>query len=411
MNQFIVDRIQTGGAGNLNIPTEKVYELGNYQSVAIVRDVPDLTFNLDCLDVGVEVEQILSTGVANNAAANGTAYDLSISKPVDIVSPFKSAQGAFDTVRGIAVPQLSLESASYRYGLRQNAGEQFSLKGDSIFYVPGTPYQNRYTGDGVRTSFPFVATGTEAAATPSPLTAVVYKEQGKNIYALNVSVNGVRQYPGEQYTETASGVTFAAAPPSNALVSIVFGSLTSATYGQNVHEGVSVKPAAIRGKDIQVFLTAFNQSTGAVVNRKRWTDVQSVNIDWRVRLEDDFEFGNPRAISREFADTPQVTGSVEFKPLSPQAWHDKLRDITGVPASEIIGPQSSVFVGLEVQLTNPDSGGATNVAPGSVLKTLWVPDARFVMPGYEGRAQQKVVASMNFESDGGLLTVHKGSRA
>lgn len=39
-NQFVVDRIQTGGPGTLNIPQEKVFELGNYRSVGIVRDSP-----------------------------------------------------------------------------------------------------------------------------------------------------------------------------------------------------------------------------------------------------------------------------------------------------------------------------------------------------------------------------------
>jgi hypothetical protein len=30
----VIDRIQTAGPGQLNIPTEKIYELGNYKSVA-----------------------------------------------------------------------------------------------------------------------------------------------------------------------------------------------------------------------------------------------------------------------------------------------------------------------------------------------------------------------------------------
>jgi hypothetical protein len=127
-NNFVVDRIQTGGPGNLNIPQDKVYELGNYQSVGIVRDVPDLTFSLDCLDVDTEIEALLTGSVDPGAGATSTKYTLGTSKPIDILSPWKSPYGDFAIVRGVAIPNLALESASYRYGLRDNAGEQFSLR-------------------------------------------------------------------------------------------------------------------------------------------------------------------------------------------------------------------------------------------------------------------------------------------
>ena len=44
-------RIQQGGPGALNIPEEKIYELGNFQSVATVRDIPDLSFDVESVDV------------------------------------------------------------------------------------------------------------------------------------------------------------------------------------------------------------------------------------------------------------------------------------------------------------------------------------------------------------------------
>ena len=35
--KYVLDRIQTGGPGDLNIPEEKIYELGNYESIATIR--------------------------------------------------------------------------------------------------------------------------------------------------------------------------------------------------------------------------------------------------------------------------------------------------------------------------------------------------------------------------------------
>ena len=394
MNQFVVDRIQTAGAGNLNIPTEKIFELGNYQSVAIVRDVPDLSFTLDCLDVDTEVESILLGASANPTAdAQGTQYLLANAKPVDIVSPMKSAQGAFDIVKGVAIPQLTLESASYRYGLRENAGEQFALKGDSIFYVPGTPYQ--------QTSAPAAGSVTFANGP-----ALLYTESGVSRYALNVSANGVRLVPGSDYTETATGITLTAsgtALAAGAPIRVTYGSAVAATYTQTVHQSVAVKPAAIRGKDIQVYV---NVPGGSLY---RWSDVQSFNVDFRVTIEDDYEFGNPNAVAREATDAPAVSGAIELKPLSTQRFFDKLQQITGVAATDVVGPQSSVVLEVTVKLLNPDSGGTTAVPGGTVLKTIRVPDARFTIPGYEGRVQQKMVATLNFESDAGILQVYKGN--
>jgi hypothetical protein len=431
-NQFVVDRIQTGGPGNLNIPQEKVYELGNYQSVGIVRDVPDLTFSLDCLDVDTEVEALLTGSMNPYADAASTKYDLSKVKPIDIISPWKTGQTAtapFDAVRGVAVPALSLESASYRYGLRENAGEQFSLRGDSIYYIPGTPWQDVVLGSDLTAGVWTFANGP----------ALLYMEGGDSLYALSVSVDGVRLTPGSDYTETATAVTFTPAPAAGAKVSIVYGSADTATYPQSgvvspawslpgagvgsndnpdglVHQGLAVKPAAIRGKDIDCYFSTaipgvdLGAGVGVAVE-VRWPDVQSVNIDWRVTIEDDYEFGNPRAVNRDFADVPAVTGSIELKPRSIQAMFTRLQQITGVPAAQIIGPQSSVAGALRVELRNPESGGSTAVAAGTVLKTHYVPDARFTIPGYEGRVQQKLSQTVNFESDGGILETYKGVRA
>jgi hypothetical protein len=407
MNQFVVDRIQTGGAGNLNIPQERVYELGNYQSVGIVRDVPDLTFTLDVLDVSTQVEALLSGSADPEADALGTdgvtgsGYLLSAAGVVDVISPFKSTQGSYDIVKGVAVPQLTLEQAQYRYGLRQNAGENFTLRGDSIYYVPGVPYLTQYTGDGATTAYAFQVNG----ATPTPLTALLYTEQGTAHYALNVSVNGVRQNKGTDYTEDNAGITFTTAPALGAKIRIVFGSDTAVvTYPQSVNAGLPVKPAAIRGKDIQVYVG----TAGATPSPYYWHDVQSVNVDWRVTLEADYEFGNPHAVARDFVDAPDVTGTIELKPITVNALFAKLNQMTGVPGTDVVGPQSSVTLPIQVRLLNPESGGTSAHAPGTVLKTLYIPDARFTIPGYEGRVGQKLVNQLAFTSDRGVLAVFKG---
>lgn len=413
MNQFIVDRIQTGGAGNLNIPQERVYELGNFQSVGIVRDVPDLSFSLDVLDVGTQVEALL-TGATNpdndtdhplgDGTTPGASYSFADAIPVDIISPFKNAQGAYTVVKGVAVPQLTLEQVQYQYGLTQNAGENFTLRGDSIYYVPGVPFLAVYEGDGTTATFLF----RTADATPVALHALLYQEGGEDQYALNVSINGVKQHRDSDFTDTNAHVVFTTPPLNGAVIHIVFGanetaasSPITATYPQNVNSDLSVKPAAIRGRDIRVKI-------GGLALSHKWHDVQSVEANWRVTLDNDYEFGDAHAISRDYIDAPDVTGTIGIKAQTVDALFAKLTQITGVDSTDVIGPQSSVALPIIIELLNPQTGGTTHVDAGTVLKTLFIPDARFTIPGYEGRVSQKLTSDLAFTSDKGLLYVIKG---
>lgn len=499
MNQFVVDRIQTGGPGDLNIPQTKVFELGNYQSVGIVRDVPDLSFNLECLDVDTEVEALLTGSTNPYTDAASSMYDLSLNQPVDIISPWKSPYGDFDAVRGVVIPYLALSAVSYRYGLNDNAGETYTLNGDSIYYVPGTPWQDIAAGDGSTVIFSF---------DNGP--ALSYTESGKLFYALCVTVDGTRMTQIDRAdladatstgdtlvyapaSTATTGIEFAVAPVNAAVISITYGSSTGTpSYTQTgqdpfgsgtghlVHQGLSVKPAAIRGKDIDVFFstsvvvgtavtnkaltsnvatlttstvhglttgdvvvvaisdTIFNgtftltgapttttftyalthanvtsaATTGTVSTaiEVRWPDVQSVTVDWRLTLESDYEFGNARAVSRSATDVPDVTGSVELRPRSVESFFARLRQITGKSSTEVIGPQSAVQGALRIEVRNPESGGSTAVAAGTVLKTHYVPDARFTIPGYSGQVQQKLNVTVNWTSDSGVLQTFKGER-
>lgn len=444
MSRTVIDRIQTAGPGDLNIPTEKIYELGNFQAVATVRDLPDLSFNLDVLDVDTEVEALLTGSLDPSGEDHGdgttpaAVFDFLDSIPMNIVSPWKSGQNKYDIISGVATPHLTLEQASYQYGLDDNAGETYTLRGDSIFYVPGSVYEQIETGDGATTAYSFtVTTSEEATPATDTVSALPYVESGETIHALSVSVDGERLVPGEDYTENAdTGITFTkvfdsgsgtpTAPLTGSVIKIVFGfdpsTLTDGDhlYPQTAHEGLAVKPAAIRGKNINVYVAVpqpdgnFAESGNkvpALADFKRWTDVQSFSTDWSINLEDDFEFGNPRAVSRDATDPPEVTGSVEFRHRTPDAMYAKMRDITGVVDGEIVGPQSAQPVQIMVQLMNPDGHGTSRVDVGEVLKTLYVPDARFVLPGYEGQVQQKLNQTMNYDSDAGLLRVMRGKPA
>lgn len=469
----LIDRVQTGGPGQVNIPTEKINELGNYKSVATIRDIPDLTFSLESFDVSTEVEALLSgqyagrtttdaamsttptapdtastlnsvtaaftsadvgrqvivtgagptggnlvttistvtsatkvelaaaasttvTGAALRITTNG--FDLSKAVPVDFASQFKAGQNAtdpFKVVSSVALPYLYLEQMSYRFGLRDNATQSASLRGDSIFYNPGAVFIETATGTGV---------AGQTVVTVHPAYQV---SGGDTRRVLAVTVGTKRLNLGADYTEAAGAITngaavttitLTAAVPTTDKIRIIYSSPDLVQYAQSVHPAATIKPAAVKGKDIEIYIGGYNPANPAASAANKMTSIQSLNVDWRVTVEKDEEFGNYFAVAVDFADVPQVNGSVDIKPRDPaelQSWVRRISNVTDV--NKVIGTSTSVPLEMDVVIKNPESG--------KVLKRLHVPDARFTPPGFTGRVQTKTTVTLNWESDEGTLLV------
>ena len=389
-NGFVFDRIQSAGVGNVNIPEEKIYELGNYQTVATVRDIPDLSFDMESFDVSTEVEAVL-TGVDPGTVTSGQEFDFADVKPLDVLSPFKAGAGDFTIVKGIAIPYLNLENATYRFGVGQNSTQSFTLRGDSIYYIPGTPMYEEFTNTGANT-YNFAQT------------ALLYQESTDDFYALSVCLKEAgtnlykRLFIGQDYTNTSTGFTLLEdLSGTYDTIHVVYGTATAGTYLQTVHEDTSVKPAAVRGKDIDLYLS----DMAATPALERWTGVQSVEITRSVNLDNDQELGNSKFVASDY-DTADVTGSIVVKSTDAADLWAKIQQVADVPSNEIVGPFTSVSVPLEVRISDPDGAG--------VLKTLYVEDARFTVPGIQGQVQQKLEVTFNFTSDGGNLKVYNGER-
>src|SRR5690606_5491081 len=101
-------------------------------------------------------------------------------------------------------------------------------------------------------------------------------------------------------------------------------------------------------------------------------------------------------------DTADVTGSIVVKSVDAADLWAKIQQIADVPSNQIVGPFTSVSVPLEVRVSDPDGAG--------VVKTFYVEDARFTVPGIQGQVQQKLEVTFNFTSDGGNLKVYNGER-
>lgn len=503
-DKILLDRAQTAGPGDVTINSEKIYELGNYQSLASVYDTPDMSFSLESFDVSAEFEatllrqvfnadngiqtvtlvgnptggdftltyagqttaaipynaspaavqtalealsnvdpgEALVTGVAGgpytvsfggdiasdgivtlmtaSAAGltggttptitlvgsdgvgmpDGTALKPAGALPIDIVSAFKPGQTAtnpYNVVGSAALPYLTLESLSYRFGLTDNASQSATLRGDSIFYSPTASYID-------------VFAGTNAANQVVALTHPAIRYNGDTTsgtrYALSVSTaSGKRLSYGAEYTETATGagpgytvsLTIIKPVATTDKIRVTYASTDTMVYPQLAHAAVSaIRPAAIRGRNVEVFIGGSDISD-------KWTSVQSVNVDWRVNLEKDEELGNPQAVSQT-PDVPEVSGSLDIKPRDFSDLYTKICEIANVTPGEVAGPLTTKPLPLVIKLHSPDTG--------VVLKTIEIPDARFTLPGYSGQAGQgqKLTVTFNFTGDSGDMTIYKGDK-
>lgn len=394
-NGFLVDRIQSAGAGSVNVNTERIEELGNYQAVATIRDIPDLSFEMETFDMGTEIHELLFGAGAGDAA--GTDYQVETAiQPMDIISPFKG-EGLFTTVRGLVIPFLNVESLAYNFSIDNPASLTVGLRGDSIFYVPGSVYREAFVGDGVATAFTFGA-GTGGIAGPA-LKSVI---DGANWFVLGAMTEDTTTTPSTfkrlrrtiDYTDTGLDITIVGgAPPATTNLYVVYGNATAATYLQSVHKGVAAAtPAAVKGRNIEV------QLAGA-----SWLGVQSASVEWRATLERDEEFNNPNVVDQDF-DVPEVTGTITMKAATAAALFDQILDAHGIVSPDIVNAVTEPpQLDLRIIVRSP--------LDGTVLQTLRVPDAQFDPEAIAGQVGNKLEVDFNYQSAGGDLDVYKGLAA
>jgi hypothetical protein len=383
---ILVSRLQTTGPGNLGIPEEKIYEVGNQETVATLRDVPDLTWDMESWDMTTALEERL-LGLTSSPV-DGYEFDFNDSRPIDVVGLFKG--GAFTSERGIGVPYLNLDSLSYRFAVGQSSSETATLRGDSIYYVPGTAYVQIEPEAGVG---PYTFDNGPGIKTV---------ESGDDLYAYCVTLvesdgTATRLFIGDDYTNTSTGITLTEAPPASSEIHIMYGSATAQALPQSIHPDVADVPAAVKGRDIDIYIS----DGAATPELVRWRGVQSVEINRRVTIERELELGNPHTVSSEY-DVPEVSGSLTMHAADVEYLFDRIAQVTNVPTNETANALSSQPLEMEAVIRHPDTG--------VVLKTLYLEDARFQPPALPARANSTIEVNFPFTSDGGHLLVYKGER-
>ena len=400
----IIDRLQSAGA-DVNIGTDTIREIGNYLNVDKVSQDPEITFSMETFDVSTEAEALLSGRLDSaNADADGTEYRFSEFKALNIISPWKSeAAGSAGTVDGgVVLPGYEATKASYRFGVEDNAGVTFELSGNDQYLARFVPVNQRVTFGGVS---PSAATSASAAKH-----RVGGYNSGETKYVLGVVKNGEVQIDGTDFTVTPSAgtaaeiatVTFTVTPSSGDEVEIAyFAPGVTASFPQTIHPAATVKPGAVRGRDIKAYLH-LPASGYEASGRVRLPGVQSITADATKNTTLEREMGTLLPIGRT-VESVDVTGEMGVHPAGQTAFFKLMRQITGVDAVEVVGVINDFPIGLEIEILNPRDRS-------EVLKTLFVSDAKFQVPGTPARVGAVVDFSVKWESREGELYVYKAAK-
>jgi hypothetical protein len=405
----LVERIQSAGLGDVRIPIDTIREVGNELVVDKVVQEPDFTFTLEALDVSIEIEAILqgkvasgtgSAQVAGYADPDGTEYAWENCQAINIASPWKDhATGSAGVVAaGHLVPGYYPTRIRYQAGITDNFSTTVELGGGSFYYGKFAPKEDTYTGNGA----------TAAFVTTDP--AVEYRKGGadgttfKSVFG--VLVDGVLMVEGEDYTTTGGGaspgsavtVTFVAAriPANGKTVRIAYFTSAAKAYPQPVHSSTIVKPGAVRGRNICVSIASAGASTFEQV-----ASVQSFSLEATVDSVVEREFCNEEPVGRTINGI-DCSGDMTVRAKDYIAFFAILRKITGVNTdSEVVGFINQNPVQLKLEIQNPKDTGTT-------IKTLYVEDALFDIPGTPARVNQPTDFAMGWQSRSGTYSAFKG---
>lgn len=409
----VLQRLQTQGLTNVKVPINTVHEIGNDLVVDKVPQEPDFTFALENYAVDCSIEAILhgrsATGPAPNQGAGqadavGTEYKWEESQMINIVSPWKDPQSysSGNVVAGHLIPGYFPQKLSYKFGVTEDSAQTAELRGGMFYYGMFAPTEDVIVGSG----------GTQAYVTAEP--GVEFRKGGvlgttfKN--ALGVLVNGTWMVEGEDYNTTGGGT-----PGSNTVVTVTFTdnrpiadgdvikvayfTTNAHSYPDTVHESSLVLPGAVRGRNI-----CLSVASGGAETWQRVYGVQTVTLDASFNITPERELCNDELVGVTVNST-DTTGAITLHAKDINSFFTFLKQMTGLDTrNEIVGWLNLNPLRVKIEIMDPRN-------PGTVLKTLYVPDAIFDIPGTPARANAVVDFSMTYESLTGTYSAFKGAAA
>lgn len=404
----VIDRIQSAGLGNVNVPIDIVREVGNSFVVDKVPMEPDFSFQISSMDTTIDLMAWLTGSIGAQASASrpgsgdptGTGYSWNNVSWVNIASPWKDpfTGSAGTVIAGHLIPAYFPTKLSYSFGTTANAAQTVDLMGGEFYYAKFPPIEEFATGNGATTAF--------TTASPAITHRVGSGTSTQYTWIFGVIVTGGAfgnqlMIEGADYTVASSSlpgapatatITFTTAPAAAANIRYCYFTNAVKSYPDTVHTSVVIKPGAVRGRNILPWMWLNSARTYVY-------GVQTFTLDAVADTTVTRELGSDKIIGRSI-NSFDVKGIITVQSKDPSAFITFLANATGVAATEVYGYfyQNPMPFGIDIQ--NP-----TN--PNVLLKTIFIPDAQIQPPGTPAKVNTATDFSFSYESLSGTFTEYK----
>lgn len=361
------------------IPAEDKDELGNPQHVGTVKDTPNVTVTFSAFDVGIKIFAALTGTDATAYPAIGV--DVSQLSEVDTILYVKS-DTVSDYVKSIHGHRLQIRDFTYNYQVDGDSTEDYTAIGSERRYLKYDVVVDK-----------FVSGTTSFTLSQTPI-------QLKNgNYGLSVTLDG--EYLTEVTGAPATGeyrivgTTLTTGDTRTAQVLAVYHSNPAGNNWADVSDP-GAGPAAIRGKDVQISISANN------INR-----VQSVSINGNLNVQAVKELGN-RAVVGYQRQVPTVEGTITVL--------DTDTDLISLLTEGVVGSGiewqpgegcTDVELALKIELVDPCDDSAEPL----VLKTVYLPTITITSDGYTSNVNNNAQQTFNFRSTDAQVIIYSGAMA
>lgn len=401
----VIDRLQDSGLQNPKVPTETVRETGNDLVVSKILTEADFTFQMTSWDVNCDMMAMLNgkTGGAGAAEgpsaadAAGTIYHWENCQFINLAAPWARDTGTEggDIASGVVVPAYYPTALAYKFGVTANAEQTVTLNGGSYYMAEAFPIEELVKPIAAAT---IVETKEEAR---------VYRVGGgtSTIYrhVYGVLVNGVLQQEGVDYVEEGGALPdeaskkvklkFAKAFAGTETVKFIYFSDKAHALPQAVHASTVTTPAAVRGRNIEVRL---GEKGSTVILR----GVQDFALNASHTGSVQREMGSADVIGYNETGI-DCNGTITLGPKEEAALYATLNQITGIDRDEVYGYLNEFPIPLTVVIRDPKN-------PANVLKSIYVEDAIFQIPGTAAKVNTVTNLPLTWESVTGTFSEVKG---
>lgn len=383
-------------------------ETGNNLVVGKVLTEADFNFQMTSWDTNCDMMALLEGKTGDIAASHGpahsdaakTRYRWENASYVNIASPWKvntGTQGG-NIGSGVLIPSYFPSALNYKFGVKSMAEQVVTLRGGAYFMnYGGYPIEEIAKGTG------------EAVSFETKETAAVLRVGGHGSteyqHIFGVLVNGEIQLNNVDYVEeggakpgeaaTKVKIKFAKAPPAEAVVRFMYFSTEAHALNQTVHESTITSPAAVRGRDIEIFVGKIGE--GAV----KIHGIQDISLEATCTGEILREMGTYDPIGYAVTGT-DTNGQISMQPQNQEAFYKAISEMTGLELTDVIGYINQYPIPLTMVINNPSSRG-------SVLKSIYVEDAIFQPPGSTVKVNTVSTFPIRWESLEGTFSEFKES--